>query len=498
MRTKQFYLAIILGAAMFCGGAFAQGKGGGKHGGGNGNGKNRGGEMRVERGKGGDKGRGREMRVENGNEKWRGNGGDRGNENWKNRGGDRDVRQERQPQVDWEKRRQQQQDEWNARRQRQIKEWNDQRQRQIDNDRGRRQQDTDEWNARRQRQIIDDNERFERQRDKHNRKIDKRNDKWNDRGGFPIFSDRDRKRKDRKHDGDYRNERFDRGGLWQGWDNFPRGNAYGRRGIWPGEFRGWRDPDKQARKFEKRDRKRGDYRDNYYYRDDRGHVFNNSDDRDYDRDDYYDDRYSRDDRDDRDFVRENIIRSILSNVLGGGFDNGQDLYSSNYYPQQRYVSYARAYPAYYDYQPSYAAVPNYYSPVFYNDAYYGDGNYGDSYNNSSPFLSDIFGGGDSGWMGIVGQLLSGLLGQGYLQGLNDGEYARTSGLGNDTYYNPYDYADASYAPYAASLGQERSCLREGYELGYRDAMRNRDPFDAGQFGGLDLLSAFLGDGLRFN
>lgn len=491
MRTKQFYLAIILGVTFVCGGsAFAQGnRGGGKNGGGNGNGgdKGRGGEMRVERGNGGDNGRGREMRVERDNGNRRGDDGGRGNTKAKNREGDRDFRQERQPQTDWNTRRQQQQNDWNDRRQQQINDWNAQRQRQVDNERGRREQDVNAWNARRQRQIVEDNERFERQRDKHNRKSDKWNDRneqvFSDRGGFPVFTDGDKRRKNSKHnrderdEGDDRDERFNRGQLWQGWDNFPRGNAYGRRGIWPGEFRGWRDPDKQARHFEKRDRKRGDYGDNYYDR-------------------YDDDDFSR--RDDE-FARENMIRSILSNFFDGGFNGGQNTYATNYYPQRRYVTYA---PAYYDYQPSYAGVPQYYSQSYYpsyNDAYYGD------VDDSSAFGSELFGGGNSlssGLFGIVGQLLSGLLGQGYLQGLNDGDFARDNRLDNDGYYNPYAVDDTYSAPYTASLDQQRSLLRQGYELGYQDALRNRDPFEAqnfgGNFGGIDILSAFLGDGLRFN
>lgn len=508
MRTKQFYLAIILGVTFVCGGsAFAQGK----HGGGKGKGNGGGGEMRVERGNGGDKGRSREMRVENGNQNWRGGDDGRGNGNGKIRGGEResrgnrDSRVERQPQIDWDARRQQQQNEWNARRQKQVNDWNAQRQRQTDNERGRRQQDVDAWNDRRQRQIIEDNERFERQRDKHNRTKDKRNDKWNerneqvfsDRGGSPIFSERDKPRKNRKHDRDD-NKRFDRGRLWQGWDNFPRGHAYGRRGIWPGEFRGWRDPDKQERRAMRELRKRGDYREDYYYRDDRDRdrVSNNSDHREYDRDDYYDDRYSRNDNG---YERQDFFRSILSNFFGGGLDNGQNAYATNYYPQRSYVNYA---PAYYDYQPSYAAVPQYYSQSYYpsyNDAYYGDADYG------SSFGSDLLGGGNSfssGLFSIVGQLLSRMLGQGYLQGQNDGEYARFNDLGNDAYYNPYA-ADQTYsASYAASLDQQRSLLRQGYELGYQDALRDRDPFGAnnfgGNFGGLDIVSSFLGNGLRYN
>ncbi|MGB7202168.1 MAG: hypothetical protein WBD16_07855 [Pyrinomonadaceae bacterium] len=508
MRTKQFYLAIILGVTFVCGGsAFAQGKhGGGKNGGGNGKGNGGGGEVRVDRGNGGDKGRSREMRVENGNQNWRGDEGDRGrgNGNGKIRGGEResrgnrDSRVERQPQSDWDARRQQQQNEWNARRQKQVNDWNAQRQRQIDNERGRRQQDVNEWNARRQRQIIDDNERFERQREKHNRKKDKRSDKWNersadifgDRGGFPIFSDRDKSRKHRKHDRDDRDERFDRRGSWQGRDNFPRGHAYGRRGIWPGEFRGWRDPDKQARQFEKRDRKHDDYRDNYYYRERGEHEFNIGDDR------YDDDDYSR--RDDG-FTRRNIIRTILSNFFDGGFNGGQDAYATNYYPQGTYVNYA---PAYYGNQPSYAAVPQYYSQSYYPS--YNDGYYGDAY-DSPAFGSDLFGGGNSlssGLFSIVGQLLSGLLGQGYLQGLNDGDFARDNRLRNVGYNNPYEFGDAYSAPYTASLDQQRSLLRQGYELGYQDALRDRDPFETqnfgGNFGGIDILNAFLGDGLRFN
>src|SRR5436189_5656355 len=193
---KSFYNAIItlVGIIVLAVGGFAQGKdgggGGNKHGGGDhGNHGNGGGTVQRDGG-----GRG----------KFEDRGGDRGNRGngWgRQRGGDdqRVFQQQQRQQIDWA-RQQQRQNEQNARQAQRQNEWNIRQQQQA-------------WRQQAWRQQIEASRRQYQPQ--------------------PV-------------------DRHDRG-RHNGWNaDGPRGNAYGLRGIWPGEFRGWRDDDRSDRKQARR------------------------------------------------------------------------------------------------------------------------------------------------------------------------------------------------------------------------------------------------------
>jgi len=253
----------------------------------------------------------------------------------------------------------------------------------------------------------------------------------------------------------------------------PRGNAYGLRGIWPGEFRGWRDPDKQARKAEKQARKNGYYNNNYYYNDPIA---------------VYSPQY-RTYRPDR----QSFVRTMIANFFA---PQHQVYYSPAYrdygYQQPYYSRYRTATYS----QPYYSSAS--YAPAYYDSGYgYNNGNGYDPYNNNygyDPYGDQGYYGGDSlksSLLNIGLSMLQGFLGQGYEQGLVNGQYARR--------YDPNRFADTSvdpvyYSPYVSSFSDQRQVFDEGYRMGYEDAMRNRDPYnynDYSQTDGVNLLTEFL-------
>lgn len=478
-RIVERALVLAVAVVVFGTGVVsAQGKGGGKgHGGGQK-------QDRGNREHSGDRGHGGQKHG--GGREWRGGRPDFvGQPRMKGDSG-REHRPE-QRQIDWAVRRHQQQTDWNARRQRQIADWNAQRQQheisqrrqsRIDEWNSRRQQRYSEMNARRQQQISDWNSR--RQQERSDRES-RRQHLWSDLGsrrqqGFrerrERFDDDDDRHKkyrdfDRRWDRDRDEGSHGRRNGWNG--NWPRGNAYGLRGIWPGEFRGWRDPAKQAR------RSAGSFRGTYppYWpenawplRSQRDHdpytyvtpVYNPA---------YYD-SYGRD--------REDFVRDIISSFFN------EPSYAYEWYPRRTVASYQ----PYYDYYPD--TVSYAYAPAYY-DTYYAPASY-DQYN---PAAYDD--GYRNVWLSLAGELLRGLLGQGYIQGLDDGEYARQQGWGDDYYDDPYDFRAVEFAAFPTVLDEQRRCLSEGYALGYRDALAGRDPYDADMLGEVDLVSVLLGNAL---
>lgn len=197
-------------------------------------------------------------------------------------------------------------------------------------------------------------------------------------------------------------------------------------------------------------------------------------------------------------ARANILRSLISNVLGS------NNYSSNYYtlaqpvyygdpfyPAAYTTRYNRAYPQYYQ---SYAATPYYYVYQPSGYSYYSQNNdpyYVDNYFDNVAFANypDAIGG------GFVQQVFSNLLAVGYEQGYFQGLNARRSGYGTRNYYDPYDYAGTNYLS-SYSLGENRSCLSDGYELGYNDALYNRGSQDLYQDTNVDLVSLLIGNALQ--
>ncbi|QYO62055.1 ParA family protein [Leptolyngbya sp. 7M] len=170
---------------------------------------------------------------------------------------------------------------------------------------------------------------------------------------------------------------------------------------------------------------------------------------DYDNDDYYwgeDEYYGRED------WRNSLFRMILGAVFGrsdvGYFD--RPAYAGRYdqyYPQ----------PVYY-----YAEPMGSYDP-FYINAY------------SDPFAKHTF---------------ERAAATGYCRGYMDAMNARRFGI-ND-YYHPYAYSGGWFDNYSASFTERQRLLSQGYELGYRDAMANRDHYGIAEGGGtLDLVSVLL-------
>lgn len=183
--------------------------------------------------------------------------------------------------------------------------------------------------------------------------------------------------------------------------------------------------------------------------------------------------------------RDNLLRTVIGNVLNGG-----DPY---YYSYQTYVPQTV-------YRPVYE--PAYYSPFVedsyrYSTAYIGNPYYGDDIVSSLGF-------GDSGFGGIVSRLFGDLLAVGYDDGYQAGQYARSRGHRDDSaYYDPYDpyvyddvqYENIGYNPYSC-LAENRRYLSEGYELGYQDGLRaagGRRQFNELGNGSLDLVSVLLGN-----
>ncbi len=190
---------------------------------------------------------------------------------------------------------------------------------------------------------------------------------------------------------------------------------------------------------------------------------------------------------------EPLIRSVIatffSNGIGGGYyDDYSDsqLYSRNEYGYSPQYVYSQ--PSYntFGYPPTYA----YYEPAAYYgyDEYANNGIPYDAFQGVLPYndVRDIYSG------GLAGELIQRALGTGYYQGLLEGQLARQRGWGDRYYSDPYLYEQAIYDPYSTSIGDNRRYFSEGYEMGYNDALRQRDEFDLADGGEVDLVSLLLG------
>lgn len=316
--------------------------------------------------------------------------------------------------------------------------------------------------------------RFEREqrqvwRQEQRPQYDRRN--YEDRGRWQRENERERNRdfrRDRRND-DYRQDRESR--SWNPW------NSYGHRnyGQWRSdevhrrnaERKAWKNEEKAIRYYERAYPRYG-YRSQYYpYYQDNGYVY----------------QYPR-------HTRANILRGLIANVGPNYYSWAQPVYYGD--PYSTYATrYRRSYPQYYR---SYAATPNYY--VYQPNGYayaqqYDDPYYVDNYYDNVSFANypDAIGG------GFAQQLFSNLLAIGYEQGYFQGQNARRTGYGNRQYYDPYDYAGTNYLS-SSSLGENRSCLSDGYELGYNDALYNRGSQDLYQDTNVDLISLLIGNALQ--
>ena len=195
---------------------------------------------------------------------------------------------------------------------------------------------------------------------------------------------------------------------------------------------------------------------------------------------YYDYEY------DRASVGE-IFRSVIFAVLSGGASSVVDdqYYYDSGYVEDHYWSTPPSYTlydsgAYYPAGYSYATDPFYYDPYFYEDPYYAE------VLPIQYFVGDQPGG------GLFRQLFTHLLAIGYEQGYQDGVAAREIAEVDRVLYDPYAYDNVSYDPYSVSLGDNRRCLSQGYELGYQDAVNEIAGYDRFQDGGVDLVSVLIG------
>jgi hypothetical protein len=166
-----------------------------------------------------------------------------------------------------------------------------------------------------------------------------------------------------------------------------------------------------------------------------------------------------------------LLRTVLSLVLGGSGDN----FDNNYYatdPSYAYSGYSPVYApgGYYTSQPNWIYSPATYDATPYSDSPYSSMIYAD------PYTRDV---------------AREALAAGYSQGFIDGQNAAAYGYSD--YSSPYGYAPTAYSGYSTSLAERQQYLSEGYELGRRDAMEDRDSYGIFEGGGnLDLISALLG------
>lgn len=195
---------------------------------------------------------------------------------------------------------------------------------------------------------------------------------------------------------------------------------------------------------------------------------------------------------DQGFSGKDVLRQVIFAVLTGVADKyigGNNDYGV--FPAASYQSYA-AQRYFGGYQPVSYAYRDFGSSPYV-------GGYADPYNYNSTMgngympvyeVAELTNGGD-----FFGKMLREMLAVGYTQGYNDGLAARAASR-RDAYYNDpyvYDYGNEEiFDPYSASLGSNRRCLSQGYDLGYQDALAN-DRYAGGvlQNGDLDLVSVLL-------
>ena len=301
------------------------------------------------------------------------------------------------------------------------------------------------------------------------------------------------------------NNRHDNG-RHNGWtDNGPRGNAYGLRGMAPGQNRGafnnwsnaplwqsqqaWqqRRGERDDRDWDRARRNSGSYYYNnsatYYnydpfavwapqiyrvYSDDNSYAYDPYGNYGYSYPSYYSD------------PRDTFVRTLISSFFVPDEYDYTTFYTPPYYDNP-----------YYDYaDPGY-----YYSNSGYYPSYYDSGYYDPYYYSGVPMFASPFYGDNSLKSSLLNfgvRLLQGMLGQGYEQGLSDAEYVRV--VQGPVYYDPYQAPEpAYYSPYVSSFADQRQIFENGYRMGYEDAMRDQDPYGIynNTNARVDVVSQFL-------
>ncbi len=342
-----------------------------------------------------------------------------------------------------------------------------------------------DWNSQMQQRRSDSESR--RQQRSSERKSDRVREIWNGEipRGRPVWNGRDPRRGDdddrRDRGRDRRDNRVNRDAAPPVWSIFggerPVFN-YGRDVGGP-ERRLYKDERKAQRRYEKEQRR---YVRNY----DRslgGDFYANNNNYNSNENSYYSNDNSYENGAD---WQQQLLRVVIANVIGNRL--GGEQYSG-------FTPNAPVYQNQPSYGGGYRAVPQY--AADYGDSY----QYQPGYDNGGGLLSgdlldslpiaelvdQLTGGG-----GFASELLGNLLTQGYDQGFLAGQSARQNGYGDEYYQDPYVYQGGVHDSYSASVGENRRCLSQGYEIGYQDALNGQSGYDPQSRGNADLVSLLLG------
>lgn len=181
-----------------------------------------------------------------------------------------------------------------------------------------------------------------------------------------------------------------------------------------------------------------------------------------------------------------LLRTLIGTVLSG-LSGGKDGYDSQTYYQPNYSQSPYNFAGY---APQYAAQGQDHSSYGQSDSYGDQSNYGGLLGGLP--LAEVFSGGND-FGGILSGGLSQFLAQGYLQGLNAGDTARSNNYGERFYNDPYVTDAGVYDQGSSTIADNRRLLSEGYALGYQDALNGRGQYDGVSGGRLDLVSVLLSD-----
>lgn len=176
-----------------------------------------------------------------------------------------------------------------------------------------------------------------------------------------------------------------------------------------------------------------------------------------------------------------LVRTLIGFVLGNQ--------NNDYYGLQPYDPYYGYAPA--SYNNGYANYGGYYPTSYtrtsYAQPYYDYSGYQAPLVNYLP-MQDLFG---PSYGGYSSDTLREVLAQGYEQGYQAGWYASQNQLQNDYLGSNYVISDDYIDPYSYSIGENRRCFTEGYNIGYQDAMNGRREYISQYSGNTDLVSLLL-------
>jgi hypothetical protein len=175
-----------------------------------------------------------------------------------------------------------------------------------------------------------------------------------------------------------------------------------------------------------------------------------------------------------------LVRTLIGFVLGNE--------NNDYYGLQPYDPYYGYAPAVYDSGYGYGGYyPASYAETVYVQPYYDYSGYQAPLVNYLP-MQDLFG---PSYGGYSSDTLREVLAQGYEQGYQAGWYARENQLRNDYLDRDYVINDDYIDPYSYSIGENRRCFTEGYNIGYQDALNGRHDYISQYSGNTDLVSLLL-------